>query len=46
MGANRYLDRHIDKDNDRTKNRALPAGAVDETSYLFVTLTCGITDCP
>ncbi len=42
MGANRYLDRHIDKENERTKSRALPAGRVNESAYLLVTLCCAV----
>jgi 4-hydroxybenzoate polyprenyltransferase len=42
MGMNRYLDRDIDAKNERTKIRAIPAGAVTPKGYLAVTLACGI----
>ena len=42
MGMNRYLDRDIDARNDRTKNRALPLGAVAPKGYLAVTVACGL----
>ena len=35
MGFNRYIDRHIDKDNPRTKNREIPSGVIKEKSALF-----------
>jgi 4-hydroxybenzoate polyprenyltransferase len=41
MGMNRYLDRHIDRENVRTKVRVLPSGKVNHKAYLFVTLLCG-----
>ncbi len=34
MGFNRYIDRNIDKDNPRTKNRELPAGVIKARSAL------------
>jgi 4-hydroxybenzoate polyprenyltransferase len=41
MGMNRYLDREFDGKNDRTKQRAIPAGAVTASAYLAITLACG-----
>ncbi len=41
MGMNRYLDRHIDSENLRTKIRALPTGKINHQAYLAVTLSCG-----
>lgn len=35
MGFNRYIDRHIDKDNPRTKNREIPSGIINEKSALI-----------
>jgi len=35
MGFNRYIDRHIDKDNPRTQNREIPAGIINEKSALI-----------
>jgi len=34
MGFNRYIDRHIDKDNPRTQNREIPSGIINEKSAL------------
>jgi 4-hydroxybenzoate polyprenyltransferase len=42
MGANRYLDREIDKQNPRTKNRALPAGKMSPFAALMWTILCGL----
>lgn len=42
MGMNRYLDRDIDAKNERTKTRAIPAGAVTPKGFLAVTLACGV----
>ena len=35
MGFNRYIDRHIDKENPRTKNREIPSGIINEKSALI-----------
>jgi 4-hydroxybenzoate polyprenyltransferase len=42
MGMNRYLDRDIDRENARTKTRALAQGIVSSRSYLHITLLCGV----
>ena len=37
MGFNRWADRHIDKDNPRTANREIPAGAITpRNAMIFV----------
>lgn len=35
MGFNRYLDRNIDKKNERTANREIPKGIIDSKSALW-----------
>ncbi len=41
MAFNRYIDRHIDIQNPRTKNREIPAGIVKaNTALYFVILNC------
>jgi len=35
MGFNRYIDRNIDKNNPRTKNREIPAGIINQKSALI-----------
>lgn len=41
MGFNRYLDRHIDKQNPRTAKREIPAGKISPRSAMFfVALNC------
>jgi len=41
MGFNRYLDRNIDKENERTKNREIPSGLISpKSALLFVILNC------
>jgi len=35
MAFNRYIDRHIDKQNNRTKNREIPAGIIKPQNALF-----------
>ncbi len=41
MAFNRYIDRHIDVQNPRTKNREIPAGIVKaNTALYFVILNC------
>jgi 4-hydroxybenzoate polyprenyltransferase len=42
MGANRYLDRHLDKKNPRTNKRALPAGEISPLASLGWSLFCGV----
>jgi 4-hydroxybenzoate polyprenyltransferase len=43
MGFNRLADRHIDAQNPRTANRALPAGQVTPAFVaLFVAVSCGL----
>jgi len=42
MGINRYVDRHIDGLNQRTKLRALPSGIVNDTSYFVITCSFGV----
>lgn len=37
MGVNRFLDRDIDFENERTKNRALPSGQLKSSESLFWT---------
>jgi 4-hydroxybenzoate polyprenyltransferase len=41
MAFNRYIDRHIDIQNPRTKNREIPAGIVKaDTALYYVILNC------
>lgn len=41
MAFNRYIDRHIDIQNPRTKNREIPAGIVKaDTALFYVILNC------
>ncbi len=40
MAFNRYLDRHIDAKNPRTKIREIPSGALSAGSALAFTITC------
>ncbi len=51
MGFNRWADRHIDKDNPRTANREIPAGAITPrnamifvvvNALLFIATACTI----
>src|SRR5574343_388915 len=35
MAFNRYIDRHIDIQNPRTKNREIPAGIINANTALF-----------
>lgn len=42
MLANRLLDRHIDKDNPRTANRAIPSGQLNARSVFLTLLLCAI----
>ncbi len=39
MGMNRFLDRHIDKANERTKGRMIPSGHLQAWHSLFWSLT-------
>jgi 4-hydroxybenzoate polyprenyltransferase len=38
MAFNRYLDKDIDADNPRTKNREIPAGKINPATVLFFTI--------
>ncbi len=40
MAFNRYLDRHIDAQNPRTRGREIPAGVVSPRAALALTLAC------
>ena len=42
MGMNRYLDRGLDRDNQRTNRRALPVGSINPSSYLTITVVFGL----
>lgn len=42
MGMNRYLDREFDASNQRTKSRALPAGSLNPSNYLAITVGFGL----
>ena len=40
MAFNRYIDRKFDALNPRTKNREVPAGVINPTSALLLTIIC------
>ncbi|MDR1582463.1 MAG: putative 4-hydroxybenzoate polyprenyltransferase [Prevotellaceae bacterium] len=41
MGFNRYIDREYDKNNQRTKNREIPAGIISpRAAIIFVIINC------
>ena len=40
MAFNRYIDRKFDALNPRTKNREVPAGVINPTSALILTIIC------
>lgn len=41
MTMNRWADRHIDSQNPRTADRALPSGQLDQRIMLYVSIGCG-----
>lgn len=42
MAFNRYIDRHYDKKNPRTKNREIPAGKINPESALLLTIIAAV----
>ena len=42
MGFNRYIDRHIDKENPRTANREIPSGVISPSSALWFVVINGV----
>jgi 4-hydroxybenzoate polyprenyltransferase len=42
MAFNRYIDRKFDALNPRTKNREVPAGIINPTSALLLTIICSL----
>ena len=40
MAFNRYADRGIDSENERTRNREIPAGVVSQNAALFLVIAC------
>lgn len=42
MAFNRYIDRKFDALNPRTKNREVPAGVINPTSALALTIVCSM----
>src|ERR1017187_5918817 len=42
MAFNRYIDRKFDALNPRTQNREVPAGVINPTSALTLTIVCSI----
>jgi len=42
MGMNRWLDRHLDGQNPRTRGRAIPAHQLKASQVLFLSLLCGV----
>jgi 4-hydroxybenzoate polyprenyltransferase len=42
MAFNRYIDRKFDALNPRTKNREVPAGIINPTSALLLTIVCSV----
>lgn len=42
MAFNRYIDRKFDALNPRTKNREVPAGVINPTSALLLTIICSV----
>jgi len=42
MAFNRYIDRKFDALNPRTKNREVPAGIINPTSALLLTIICAV----
>ena len=42
MGMNRFLDRHIDKSNPRTRTRKIPAGELSASAGLGWSLSAGV----
>jgi 4-hydroxybenzoate polyprenyltransferase len=42
MSFNRYLDRNLDSENPRTKNRSIPSGRARPIDALLVTIVCAV----
>lgn len=42
MAFNRYIDRHFDAMNPRTKNREIPAGVINSNSALLLTILSSV----